>query len=121
MIKDIAFTAYPAKDVKALREWYVSTLGLKFGNPFEQEGVVMYDEAQIGSGWFSLMSNEWMEVAAGSASGIAFEVDDIDATKNDLVAKGVTVPDVYDTPVCRVVSIKDAEGNKVTFHQSTLH
>lgn len=121
MIKEIAFTAYPAKDVEALRAWYASTLGLTFGNPFEQEGVLMYDEAQVGNGWFALMSNEWMEVAAGSASGIAFEVDDIDATKNDLTAKGVVVPDVYDTPICRVVSIKDAEGNKVTFHQSTLH
>lgn len=117
MIKEIAFTAYPAKDVQALREWYATTLGLKFGNPFEQEGVLMYDEAEVGTGWFSLMTNDWMEVAAGSASGVAFEVDDIEATKADLTAKGVDVPDIYDTPVCRVVSIKDAEGNKVTFHQ----
>ena len=118
MIKEIAFNAYPAKDVRALREWYSTTLGLKFGNPFEQDGVVMYDEAEIGSnGWFSLMSHEWMEVAAGSASGIAFEVDDIEKTKADLSAMGIDVPDIYDTPVCRVVSIKDAEGNKVTFHE----
>ena len=28
MIKEIAFTAYPAKDVAALRKWYEDKLGL---------------------------------------------------------------------------------------------
>ena len=29
MIKEIAFTAYPAKDVAGLRKWYEEKLGLK--------------------------------------------------------------------------------------------
>ena len=30
MIKEIAFTAYPAKDVATMRKWYEDKLGLAF-------------------------------------------------------------------------------------------
>ncbi|HVS45682.1 MAG TPA: VOC family protein [Verrucomicrobiae bacterium] len=120
MIKDIAFTAYPAQDVRALRDWYVDALGLNFARPWEENGNLMYDEAQVGSGYFSLMTLQYIQVPAGSASGIAFEVDDLEKTVADLRTKGNTVDDPYDTPVCRVASLKDLEGNKVTLHQSKV-
>ena len=120
MIKDIAFNAYPAQDVAALRQWYVDNLGLKFSGSFEENGQVMYDEAQVGSGYFSVMSHMYVQVPPGSASGIVFEVDDIDATIVDLRVKGLTVEDVYETPVCRISSLKDLEGNKVSLHQAKV-
>lgn len=118
MIKDIAFTAYPAKDVKALRDFYCDTLGLTFSGPFEQEGVLKYDEAHVGSGWFSVMTSEWLEIAP--CAGVAFEVDDLDAVIADLKAKDVAVEAAYETPVCRLTSFNDPEGNKVTLHQLTV-
>ena len=45
MIKEIAFTAYPAKDVAGLRKWYEDKLGLKFTGPYEEDGVEKYNEA----------------------------------------------------------------------------
>jgi predicted enzyme related to lactoylglutathione lyase len=119
MIKEIAYTAYPAKDVAQLRAWYEKILGLRFQNPLLEDGVEQYNEANVGSGYFSLMTNAWMEREPGSASGIVFEVDDISATIADLRAKGVQVEDPYATPVCKVTSFSDLEGNKVTLHQST--
>ena len=44
MIKEIAFTVYPAKDVAGLRKWYEDKLGLKFTGPYEEEGVEKYNE-----------------------------------------------------------------------------
>ncbi len=118
MVKDIAFNAYPAKDVQALRTFYTDALGLKFSGPFEEEGVLKYDEAQVGNGWFSVMTRDWLEVSP--TAGVAFEVDDIDKTASDLRGKGVQIEDIYDTPVCRLTSFIDPEGNKVTLHQVTV-
>jgi predicted enzyme related to lactoylglutathione lyase len=120
MIKEIAFTAYPAKDVAALRAWYQDKLGIPFNSPYSQDGVEKYNEANIGNGYFSVMTTEWIEREAGSASGIVFEVDDIEDTIKKLRAKGVEVGEPYDTPVCRVASLEDLEGNKVSLHQITV-
>jgi predicted enzyme related to lactoylglutathione lyase len=120
MIKEIAFTAYPARDVASLRSWYEDRLGIPFSPPFVQEGVEKYSEANIGSGYFSLMTTEWAERAPGSASGVVFEVDDLDATISQLRKRGVRIEDPYDTGVCRVASLEDPEGNKVSLHQVTV-
>jgi predicted enzyme related to lactoylglutathione lyase len=117
MIKDIAFTAYPAKDVQRLRDFYMRVLGLAFTGPFSEDGVLKYDEAQVGSGWFALMTTQWLgETPAGS---IAFEVDDIERAFADLRSAGVEVGEIHDTSVCKLGAFKDPEGNSVTLHQST--
>jgi predicted enzyme related to lactoylglutathione lyase len=118
MVKEIAFSAYPAKDVEALRRFYTDALGLKFTGPFAEDGVLKYDEAQVGNGWFSVMTTDWAEVAP--SGGVAFEVDDIEKTAAELRAKGVEIENIYDTPVCRLTSFNDPEGNKVTLHQTTV-
>ncbi|MBV9233087.1 MAG: VOC family protein [Candidatus Eremiobacteraeota bacterium] len=120
MIKDIAFTAYPAKDVAGLRRWYEEHLGLKFSGPYEEDGVEKYNEASIGSGYFSVLTTEWAGREPGSASGVVFEVDDMDKTVAELRGKGLDVEDPYDTPVCKITSFHDAEGNKVSLHQVTV-
>ena len=120
MIKEIAFTAYPAKDVAGLRKWYEDKLGLKFSGAYEEDGVEKYNEAKIGDGYFSVMWHEWIEREPGSASGIVFEVDNIDDSIAELRGKGVDVADPYATPVCKISSFVDAEGNKVSLHQVTV-
>jgi predicted enzyme related to lactoylglutathione lyase len=120
VIKEIAFTAYPANDVAGLRKWYEDKLGLKFTGPFEENGVEKYNEAKIGDGYFSVMTHEWIERDPGSASGVVFEVDNIDDTISDLRGKGVEIDDPYATPVCKIASFDDPEGNKVSLHQVTV-
>jgi predicted enzyme related to lactoylglutathione lyase len=120
MIKEIAYTAYPAKDIAGLRTWYTSTLGIPFENIVDEEGVEKYAESNVGGGYFSLMTHEWIEREPGTGVGIVFEVDDLPKTIADLRAKGVNIEDPYDTPVCSVSSFEDPEGNKVTLHQTTV-
>jgi predicted enzyme related to lactoylglutathione lyase len=119
MIKDIAFTAYPSANVAASRAWYEKNLGLHFSEPFKEKGVEKYTEAQVGNAYFSLMTSEWVQRDAGTGVGVAFEVDNIDATVKSLRDRGIEVEDIYETPVCKVTSLDDPEGNKVTLHQST--
>ncbi len=117
MIKDIAYTAYPSDDVAGTRAWYEETLGLTFAGPYVEDGVEKYNEAHLSNGCFSLMSSEWVGREPGSAAGIVFEVEDIDAAMRLLRAKGVAVADLFDGPVCRQTSLADPEGNKITLHQ----
>jgi predicted enzyme related to lactoylglutathione lyase len=120
VIKEIAFTAYPAKDVAGLRKWYEEKLGLKFSGPFEEDGVEKYNEANVGGGYFSVLWHEWQDREPGTASGVVFEVDNMDDAIADLRKKGVEVEDPYATPVCKIASFSDLEGNKVSFHQVTV-
>lgn len=120
MIKEIAFTAYPANDVTGLRKWYEEKLGLTFSGPYEEDGVEKYNEAKVGDGYFSILWQGWADRDPGSASGVVFEVDDIEDTIADLRKKGIQAEDPYDTPVCRISSFEDLEGNKVSLHQITV-
>jgi predicted enzyme related to lactoylglutathione lyase len=120
VIKEIAFTSYPSKDVATLRKWYEDKLGLKFSGPYEEDGVEKYNEANVGGGYFSILWNEWQDRAPGSASGVVFEVDDIDKVTAELRGKGIEVEDPYATPVCKITSFEDLEGNKVSLHQVTV-
>jgi len=120
VIKEIAFTAYPVRDVAGVRAWYEQMLGLKFDGAYAEDGIDRYDQANVnGGGYISLMWHEWMEREPGSGSGVVFEVDDIDAVLAELRAKGVAAGDPYATPVCKVASLDDPEGNRISLHQRT--
>ncbi len=120
MIKEIAYTAYPADNVQSTREWYERTLGLKFNAPYAEDGVEKYNEAQVGNGWFSVMTSEWTARPAGSGTGIMFEVDNIEDACTQLRDKGIAVENIYETPVCKITSFEDPEGNRVSLHQITV-
>ncbi len=95
-------------------------LGLTFTGAYEEDGVEKYNEARLGNGWFSLIISDWVGRPAGSASGVAFEVDDIEAMAAQLRSNGIGVEDIYETPVCKVTSFDDPEGNRVSLHQITV-
>ncbi|HEY9085253.1 MAG TPA: VOC family protein [Candidatus Tyrphobacter sp.] len=120
MIKEIAFTAYPAKDVERVRNFYRDTLGLKFSGEFAENGALKYDESILDGGCFAVLTEEWAGRPAGTAASIVFEVDDIEKARKDLTARGIAVEEIYDTPVCRLTSFEDPEGNKVSLHQRTV-
>ncbi len=117
MVKHVAFTAYPSNDVAATRRWYEEKLGLQFAGPYVEDGVEKYNEAHLGASCFSLMSAEWTMREPGSASGVYFEVDDLDEMVASLQANGVTIDDRFDGPVCKQASFRDPEGNRINIHQ----
>lgn len=118
MVKDFAFVAYPAKDVPALRKFYSDALGFTFREPFSEDGKEKYAEAQVGAGWFAVVTDEWASVKPGS--GIAFEVEDIERTFAELRANNVKTHDIHETPVCKLGNFIDPDGNVVTLHQTTV-
>lgn len=117
MIKEVAFFAYPCRNVGSTRAWYERFLGLAFAGPYIEHGVEKYNEAHIGESCFSLMSDEWLEGAAGTGVGIAFEVADLLVSVAALKDQGIQVSDLFDGPVCKQATLRDPEGNRITLHQ----
>lgn len=117
MIKDVAFVAYPCADVASTRAWYERHLRLQFMGPYDEDGIEKYNEAHIGSACFSLMWHGWMETPAGTGNGVAFEVENIERSVADLRGAGITVDEIYESPMCKTTSLRDPEGNRITLHE----
>ncbi|AGW93024.1 MULTISPECIES: VOC family protein [Cupriavidus] len=100
---DVA-TRIPAQDLARARSFYSSKLGLE---PVEERpGGLRY---KCGNSYFVLFKS------AGSASGshtqMAWEVDDIKATVNELRQRGVAFEE-YDLPGLKTVNgIAEVQGN----------
>jgi predicted enzyme related to lactoylglutathione lyase len=120
VIKEIAFTAYPAADVATLRQFYVE-LGVPLGDAMTgEDGRAAYTEGKVGEGYFALLLDEWLERPKGSGAGVVFEVDDLEKMSADLRAKGIDVSEPMDFPACKLANFNDPEGNKVSLHQTTI-
>jgi predicted enzyme related to lactoylglutathione lyase len=113
MIKDMAFVAYSVRDVPKARDFYRDVIGLTPGDAFGDEWV----EFSVGSTTFGLGNGEPLGIAPGSTFAATFEVDDLAAERERLVAAGVPVTDMHETPVCWVAFVTDPEGNKFGLHQ----
>ncbi|MGQ0532307.1 MAG: VOC family protein [Caulobacteraceae bacterium] len=118
MLKKVAFTMYPVKDVARARDFYENKLGLKVGmnGNFGDKWWIEYDLP--GGGCFALENFGEAEPSANSGGTIAFEVEDLDKLIADLKAQNVVLKgDLVHGPNCRMQVCLDTEGNAVLLHQ----
>lgn len=117
MIKKIAFTLYPVKDIARARKFYEDDLGLKATETFG-EGWIEYD---LAGGCFAITNalGDQVSPSANSGGSIAFEVDNLDELTSKLKTKGIEIKmGPMEFPVCRMTVVIDPEGNAVTLHQA---
>lgn len=112
MITDVAFIAYAVSDVPRAVAFYRDVVGLPLGKAFN-DGYVEFD---VGSTAFAV-DGEPAGYAPGSCSGVAFEVDDVDAARERLLQHGATVSEVHDFPVCWIAFAQDPDGNRFAIHR----
>lgn len=109
MIKKVAFTMYPVKDLNRARDLYENTLGIKVGNIYEHKdgSWVEYDLPQ--GGCFALTNLAKDISPSATSGGIPLEVEDIDAMPKELKKQNITVAmDKLVTPgVCSMAVILD--------------
>ncbi|MCB0378421.1 MAG: VOC family protein [Bdellovibrionales bacterium] len=117
MYKKVAFTVYPALDIQRARNFYEETLGLKVTQEYQDGRWIEFDLE--GGGCFAMSDMmPQFKPSANDGGTIAFEVDDLDSLVNTLKEKNVEfIMDTMESPVCRLASIKDSEGNGVILHQ----
>lgn len=114
MVKHIAFTMYPVKDMARACKFYEKGLGLKRTKNYDDKWI----EYHLGNGAFAITTMAMgVRPSANSGGSIAFEVKDVDAAvKKAVAAKGKMKLRAFDTPVCRMAVVIDTEGNAVTLH-----
>lgn len=118
MLKKVAFTMYPIRDVARARDFYENALGLQAGSVGNQ-GERYWLEYDLPGGGCLALTNFIEDQPSATADGtIAFEVEDLDALMARLKARGVAFrSDVIHSPVCRMAVCEDSEGNSILLHQ----
>src|SRR5215472_561878 len=113
MYKELAFIAYSVKDVPRAVAFYRDVIGLKPSDMFTD----YWAEFEVGDMTFGVGDGESIGIKAGSQASAAFEVDDIAKERERLLAAGVTVSDLMDSPMCTSCFVTDPEGNRFALHK----
>jgi predicted enzyme related to lactoylglutathione lyase len=112
--REIAFTAYPVTNMARARKFYEGVLGLKVSRKFSK----VFIEYDIGPGTLvvACAPDQWKPSKNGAAA--ALEVADFDAALEQLQKKKIklAIPP-QDYPTCRMLGIRDPDGNMITLHQ----
>jgi predicted enzyme related to lactoylglutathione lyase len=106
--------AYPVSDMKRAQQFYEGVLELKLEFNFQDEWL----EYSVGTGTFAITTMDIQHPPGRRGAAIAFEVDDLDATRQRLQAHHVTMlSEIATTPVCRSFAAADPDGNETVLHQ----
>ena len=112
MISKTDFIGVPSRDSERSRSFYVETLGLR---PDEKARF----EFWAGDTCFGIWepAKLGMEFAPQKNAHPALHVEDVEAARRELEAKGVEFNgDVFDTGVCRMAFFTDPDGNDLMLH-----
>lgn len=113
MIAKLDFVAVPSTDAERSRAFYVETLGLR---PDSQARF----EFWVGETCFGIWEPDKMggRFAPQKNGHIALHVDDIEAARAELEAKGVEfLGETFDTGVCQMAFFADPDGNDLMLHR----
>jgi catechol 2,3-dioxygenase-like lactoylglutathione lyase family enzyme len=112
LISKLDFVAVPSTDVDRSRAFYLDTLGL------EADARDPYD-FWVGGTCFSIYkpTDFGLEFEAQRTAPLALHVDDMEAARKELEAKGVEFDgETFDTGVCFMAFLADPDGNNLMLH-----
>jgi catechol 2,3-dioxygenase-like lactoylglutathione lyase family enzyme len=117
-MKSIEIISIPVTDQQKSKEFYVK-LGFQViaeapfggGQQWIQLGFPGQDASITLVTWFPNMP-------AGCINGFVIKTESVEQEIKELTAKGITVGNVDDTPWGKFLSVKDPDGNALSFHQS---
>lgn len=112
MITSLDFVAVPSTDPDRTIAFYTETLGLR------KDAKADY-EFWVGETCFAIWEPAKMmgSFTPQSNAHLALHVDDVEAVRAELEAKGVSFfGDVVDTGVCKMALFKDPDGNDLMLH-----
>jgi predicted enzyme related to lactoylglutathione lyase len=118
MLRKVAFTMYPVRDVARARQFYEEALGLKAGLSGNRGDKWWIEYDLPGGGCMALTNFIADEPSADAGGTIAFEVENLDALVARLKARGTRFRgDIVHGPNCRMITCLDSEGNSIILHQ----
>jgi catechol 2,3-dioxygenase-like lactoylglutathione lyase family enzyme len=112
LISKLDFVAVPSTDAERSREFYVDTLGLT-----PDEGARFEFWAGDTCCSIYLPANYGMEFQPQKTAPLGLHVDDVEASRQELEAKGVEfLGETLDTGVCHMAFFADPDGNNLMLH-----
>src|SRR3954469_23305060 len=103
----------PVTDVDRAKAFYVDQLGFNAAQAHTTSDDVRFVQLTPPGSACSIAIGEGLtEAAPGSVRGLQVVVDDADAARADLLAKGVEVSEVEEFPWGRFVFFDDPDGNR---------
>ena len=114
-VTGVDFVALQTRDHAAAAEFYGKTLGLPFVKSW---GTMPASEFQAGNLTLAVMQSDAFGVEfAPSSAMVALAVDDVDATRRELEAKGIEFRGaILDSGVCHQAFFADPDGNLLALH-----
>ena len=115
-ITGVDFVCVPTRDHDRAVEFYSETLGLERGKRW---GQMPATELQAGNLTLAVMdpSAFGQPEARPNSAPIALQVEDVEATRTRLEAKGVTFQiEMIDSGVCHQAIFADPDGNPLILH-----
>jgi catechol 2,3-dioxygenase-like lactoylglutathione lyase family enzyme len=109
------FITVATKDIDAAVEFYGGTLGLP---ELKRYGQMPGVEFETGNLTVAVLQSEAFGMTFGTnGNPIAFQVEDVEAARKDLEAKGVEfAADTLDSGVCHMAFFHDPDGNALMLH-----
>ena len=115
MITGVDFICVPTRDFDAAAEFYGSVLGLAASKRW---GSMPAGEFETGNLTIALMQSDAFGIEfQPHAHPIALHVDDVEAARAELAARGVEFgAETMDSGVCHMAHFKDPDGNTLMLH-----
>jgi predicted enzyme related to lactoylglutathione lyase len=102
----------PVTDVDRAKAFYVEQLGFNADHDHQVNDELRFVQlTPPGSACSIAIGTGTTTMAPGSVQGLQIVVDDADAVRDELAARGVDVSDVQDFPWGRFVFFSDPDGN----------
>jgi predicted enzyme related to lactoylglutathione lyase len=114
-VTGVDFVALQTQDHAAAAKFYGETLGLPFVKTW---GTMPASEFQAGNLTLAVMQSDAFGLEfAPSSTMVALAVDDVDAARRDLEAKGIEFRGgILDSGVCHQAFFADPDGNPLALH-----
>ena len=122
MIKALAHLCIFSKDLERSRDFYCGTLGLKKHFDFHKDGKLFGFYLQVAPGQFIeiFQAGADVEITHQRIHHFCLEVDDLDALREKLLARGVAVtPKKFGCDQTWQCWCQDPDGTDVEFQQYT--
>lgn len=118
-VTGVDFVNVPTTDLDRARQFYGEVLGLQASSVYQRgDSPPMGAEFEAGTVTIALIDSAAIgrEFRANSLP-IAFRVDDVEAARAALEAKGVSfAADTLDSGVCHMAFFEDPDGNSLMLH-----
>jgi predicted enzyme related to lactoylglutathione lyase len=114
----IELVAIPVTDVDRAKAFYVDQVGFNADHDYQVNPELRFVQlTPPGSACSIVLGTGVTEMAPGSQKGVQVVVEDIEAARRDLVARGVKASDVDVQPWGSFVFFSDPDGNTWSLQQ----